>query len=391
MKILLVDDSKLDRARVSECLEESGFDFVTAENGTDAWEILQAPDAPTFALLDWVMPGFDGIELCRRIRTLGSNGTYIYTVMLTAKDRKKNLLTAMEAGADDYLAKPVDPSELRARILVGKRILDLQQCLRFSATHDFLTNLLSRAEILASLERELVRTQREGRPAGVIMADVDGFKQINDTLGHPAGDAVLAEVARRLKSDLRLYDVAGRYGGEEFILVLPGCDLHTAARRADEIRRLVSRDPIVTPAGALSVTVSMGVTVTSCDLDTTLETLAAKCRRRPLPGEEGRTQPRRSLFPCPQARRKIPIAAPTQFCSDGFEPEAAPPFVVFRRVGSAALDQQIIFVSGTASRFANLRTNEGRETLAPFHQLLLKDWESWLATGLSICFLSLPR
>ena len=273
VKILLVDDSKLDRARVSECLEESGFDFVTAENGTDAWEILQAPDAPTFALLDWVMPGFDGIELCRRIRTLGSNGTYIYTVMLTAKDRKKNLLTAMEAGADDYLAKPVDPSELRARILVGKRILDLQQCLRFSATHDFLTNLLSRAEILASLERELVRTQREGRPAGVIMADVDGFKQINDTLGHPAGDAVLAEVARRLKSDLRLYDVAGRYGGEEFILVLPGCDLHTAARRADEIRRLVSRDPVVTPAGALSVTVSMGVTVTGCDLDTTLETL----------------------------------------------------------------------------------------------------------------------
>ncbi len=253
MKILLVDDSKVDRLRVSECLEASGFDFVTAENGTDAWEILQAPDAPTFALLDWVMPGFDGIELCRRIRTLGSNRTYIYTVMLTAKDRKKNLLTAMDAGADDYLAKPVDPCELRARILVGKRILDLQQCLRFSATHDFLTNLLSRAEILASLERELVRTQREGRPAGVIMVDVDGFKQINDTLGHPAGDAVLAEVARRLKSDLRLYDVAGRYGGEEFILVLPGCDLQIAARRADEIRRLVARDLIGRPPRAHSL------------------------------------------------------------------------------------------------------------------------------------------
>ena len=115
MKILLVDDSKMDRLRVSECLEESGFEYVAADNGTDAWEILQAPDAPTFALLDWVMPGIDGIELCRRIRTLGSNGTYIYTVMLTAKDRKKNLLTAMDAGADDYLAKPVDPCELRAR------------------------------------------------------------------------------------------------------------------------------------------------------------------------------------------------------------------------------------------------------------------------------------
>jgi two-component system, cell cycle response regulator len=273
VKILLVDDSKLDRLRVSECLAESGFEFVAAENGAEALEILQAPDAPTLALLDWVLPGIDGIELCRRIRTLGSNGTYVYTVMLTAKDRKQNLLTAMDAGADDYLAKPVDPSELRARILVGKRILDLQQCLRFSATHDFLTNLLSRAEILASLERELVRTQREGRPAGVIMADVDGFKQINDTLGHPAGDAVLAEVARRLKSDLRLYDVAGRYGGEEFVLVLPGCDLITATRRADEIRRLVARDPIVTPAGSVSVTVSMGVTATACDSDSTLETL----------------------------------------------------------------------------------------------------------------------
>jgi len=193
--------------------------------------------------------------------------------MLTAKDRKQNLLTAMDAGADDYLAKPVDISELRARILVGKRILDLQQCLRFSATHDFLTNLLSRSEILSSLERELVRTQREGRPAGIIMADVDGFKQINDTLGHPAGDAVLAEVARRLRSDLRLYDVAGRYGGEEFILVLPGCDLQTAARRADEIRRIVARDPIMTPAGSISATVSMGVTVTNADPDATLETL----------------------------------------------------------------------------------------------------------------------
>ena len=273
VKILVVDDSKLDRRRVSDYLEESGFEYVVAENGIAAWEILQAPDAPTFALLDWVMPGIDGIELCRRIRALGSSGNYIYTVMLTAKDRKQNLLTAMDAGADDYLAKPVDPCELRARILVGKRILDLQQCLRFSATHDFLTNLLSRAEILASLERELVRTQREGRAAGVIMADVDGFKQINDTLGHPAGDAVLAEVARRLKSDLRLYDVAGRYGGEEFILVLPGCDLHTTARRADEIRRLVARGPIVTPAGSVSVTVSMGVTATRVDSDSTIESV----------------------------------------------------------------------------------------------------------------------
>ena len=129
---------------------------------------------------------------------------------------------ALAAGFQLHLAKPVDPCELRARILVGKRILDLQQCLRFSATHDFLTNLLSRAEILASLERELVRTQREGRPAGVIMADVDGFKQINDRFGHLEGNRVLKLFAQRLKESCREYDYVARMGGDEFCVVLEG-------------------------------------------------------------------------------------------------------------------------------------------------------------------------
>jgi two-component system cell cycle response regulator len=273
MRILVVEDSSIERHQISSYLKDLGLDLTVTENGTDAWEVLRGPDAPSLALLDWVLPGIDGIELCRRIRTLGSNGTYIYTVMLTAKNRKKNLLTAMEAGADDYLAKPVDLSELKARILVGKRILDLQQSLRFAATHDFLTGLLNRAEILASLERELSRSTREGKSAGIILADLDHFKEINDTLGHAAGDAVLKEVARRLKSDLRIYDVAGRYGGEEFLLVLPSCDLHTATRRADEIRRRVAQDGIATLSGAIRVTVSMGVTVTNFALDPTVESV----------------------------------------------------------------------------------------------------------------------
>jgi diguanylate cyclase (GGDEF)-like protein len=273
MRILLVEDSAVERHQISNYLQDLGLDLIVAENGTDAWEVLRGPDTPTLALLDWVLPGIDGIELCRRIRTLGSNGTYVYTVMLTAKDRKQNLLTAMEAGADDYLAKPVDLSELKARILVGKRILDLQQSLRFAATHDFLTGLLNRAEILATVERELSRSQREDKPAGIILADLDHFKEINDTLGHAAGDAVLKEVARRLKSDLRIYDVVGRYGGEEFLLVLPGCDLRIATRRADEIRRLVAKDGIATPAGAVPVTVSMGVAVTNSTPDLTVESL----------------------------------------------------------------------------------------------------------------------
>ncbi len=263
MKILLVEDSAVDRHNIGSYLKEWHLEFTAVESGTKALKILESTNPPNMALLDWLLPGMDGIELCRRIRARGGNGCYIYTVMLTAKNRKQDLLTAMAAGADDYLAKPVDASELRARIMAGKRILELQQSLKFAATHDFLTDLLNRSEIVAALQREISRSEREGRAATVIMADVDHFKTINDTMGHAAGDTVLKEVAERLRSDLRPYDLAGRYGGEEFLLILPGCDLRTGIRRADEIRRLVERTPVSTGCGTAEVTVSMGVTVTA--------------------------------------------------------------------------------------------------------------------------------
>jgi two-component system, cell cycle response regulator len=263
MKILLVEDSHIERRRIGGYLTDWGFDFLAVGSGTEAVRLLEGPEPPNMVLLDWMLPGLDGIDVCRRIRTNGTRAAYIYTVMLTAKNRKQDLLRAMEAGADDYLAKPVDPSELRARIMAGKRILELQQSLCFAATHDFLTNLLNRSEILAAIERELSRSGREGMAATIIMADIDHFKRINDSLGHAAGDEVLKEVARRLKSDLRPYDVVGRYGGEEFLIILPGCELTTGARRADEIRNLVAKDPVSTPSGTTSASVSMGVTVTS--------------------------------------------------------------------------------------------------------------------------------
>ena len=273
MKIMLVEDSPVQRRRIGRHLKEWNLEFVAIDNGADAWNILQGPNAPSLVLLDWMLPGLDGIELCRRIRTLGASGNYIYTVMLTAKDKKHDLLTAMAAGADDYLPKPVDPSELRARIMVGKRIFDLQQSLRFAATHDFLTSLLNRAEILASLKRELSRNQCEDKPTAIILADLDHFKQVNDLLGHAAGDCVLKEVAQRLQSDLRTYDLAGRYGGEEFLLVLPNCNLVTATRRADEIRGLVSKHSIVTTFARVPVTISMGVTVSDETQNLTIEDL----------------------------------------------------------------------------------------------------------------------
>ena len=273
MRILLVEDSAIDRRKVGDYLKDWGLDHIIVANGSEAAEILAQPDPPTMALLDWMVPGIDGIELCRRIRALGVTGTYVYTVMLTSKNRKQDLLTAMEAGADDYLSKPVNADELRARILVGKRILDLQQSLKFAASHDVLTGLLNRAEILEALHREFSRSGREGRPAVLILADIDHFKRVNDSMGHNAGDVVLKEVARRLKMDLRPYDLVGRYGGEEFLIILPGCDLRVGVRRANEIRVLVSKGPIATPFGTAAPTISMGVTVTSSGDDHTVADL----------------------------------------------------------------------------------------------------------------------
>jgi two-component system, cell cycle response regulator len=261
MKILLVEDSYIERKKIGAYLTDWGLDYVGVGSGTEAIKLLESANPPDLALLDWLLPGMDGIDVLRRIRKL-SQGSYIYTVMLTAKTQKQDRITAMEAGADDYLSKPVDPTELRSRIMVGKRILELQHSLRFAATHDFLTNLLNRSEILAALERELARAAREEKPTTVVLCDVDHFKRINDTLGHAAGDEVLKEVARRLRLDLRPYDLVGRYGGEEFLIILPGCNVEAGARRADGIRHLVGKDRITTPSGEASATISMGVACT---------------------------------------------------------------------------------------------------------------------------------
>jgi two-component system, cell cycle response regulator len=297
MKILLVEDSYIERRKVGSYLEDWGLDYMSVGNGTEAVKLLEAPDPPELAILDWLLPGLDGIDVLRRVRKL-SQGRYIYALMLTAKNRKQDLLTAMEAGADDYLAKPFDPAELRSRIMVGKRILDLQQSLRFAATHDFLTNLLNRREIIAALEREFSRSVREDKPTSILLADIDYFKRVNDTLGHAAGDEVLKEVACRLKADLRPYDLVGRYGGEEFILILPGCPLEIGARRADEIRKRVGKDPICTPFGTSSATVSMGVTATSLTRDGTVAELLHEADMSLYAAKKG-------------GRNRIEVAAPS--------------------------------------------------------------------------------
>src|ERR1700687_3751644 len=184
MQALLVDDSAVYRKLIGDHLRSWGFGVTLAETGSEAWRILEQPDSPKLVLLDWVLPDLDGIELWQRNRQARSSGPYVYVILLTSKEVHQNMLDAMQAGADDYLAKPFDELELKARLLVGKRILDLQdelvsarESMRRAATHDNLTGLMNRGEILAMLLRELERAGREHNPVGVILCDVDHFKR----------------------------------------------------------------------------------------------------------------------------------------------------------------------------------------------------------------------
>jgi two-component system cell cycle response regulator len=245
-------------------LAKWGYDVVQAENGDEAWEKLKAPDAPRIALLDWMMPGQNGVDLCRTVRKLRPE-PYIYILLLTAKDAKDGVVEGLESGADDYLTKPFNPHELKARIRVGLRLLDLEdnlvqarEAMRYKAMHDTLTGIWNRGAILETLDREIWRSRREGLALGVLIADLDHFKSINDNYGHLVGDAVLREVSRRLQTHVRPYDSVGRYGGEEFLVLLPGCNSSETRDKAERLREAISNASITTTGGELKITMSIG-------------------------------------------------------------------------------------------------------------------------------------
>jgi two-component system, cell cycle response regulator len=261
---LVVEDDPVSRRVLESCLREWHYRVTALDNGLDAWSLLQEQDAPQMVILDWMMPGLDGIELCHRIRS-HKTGPYKYVLLLTAKGSKEDVIAGLEAGADDYLTKPFDVNELRARVRSGKRILELQDALlrvqtalQFESAHDHLTGLWNRGAIMDLLQRETQRSERTGEPLGIMIADLDHFKRINDSYGHQTGDAVLREVARRLLASVRNYDYVGRYGGEEFLILLGDSSASALAITAERMRVCISRQPIDTDAGPLTVTVSLG-------------------------------------------------------------------------------------------------------------------------------------
>jgi diguanylate cyclase (GGDEF)-like protein len=267
MQVLVADDDAVYRRLLQTTLSSWGYQAATVCDGSAAWLALQDEDAPDLVILDWVMPGMDGDQVCRCLRQLPRD-RYTYVLLLSAKRDRSALLEGLEAGADDYLSKPFDPAELRARLNTGRRILRLQneliaarEAMRRQATRDALTGAWNHAAILQILDRELNRARREGGSVGVVLADLDHFKQVNDTHGHLAGDEVLREVSARLSHAMRPDDLIGRYGGEEFLLVLPGCDAAATRKVCERLRARVADDAVSHEARSVRVTLSLGAAV----------------------------------------------------------------------------------------------------------------------------------
>ena len=280
MKILIADDDPVSRRLVERMLQKNGYEVVTADNGTTALEILCGENAPRMALLDWMMPQLDGVEVCRRIR--GRHGQpYIYITLLTSKLSNGDVVAGLEAGSDDYLTKPCNPDELMARLRAGQRVLRLEDTLvqardamHFRATHDTLTGLWNQGAVLELVRSELSRCAEKQIPQSVLLCDIDRFKQVNDGHGHLVGDEVLRQVAVRLGRAVRPLDVVGRYGGEEFLILLRGCARAYLEERAEQVRETVARDQFRTDAGPLAVTISVGaLTIDPGDIALPLEVL----------------------------------------------------------------------------------------------------------------------
>ncbi len=272
MKILIAEDDPTSRMILVAVVSEWGYEPIAVEDGAQALTVLQAEEPPRLLLLDWEMPKLNGLALCKLIREEDtSNPPYI--ILLTGRSDTEDIVTGLKFGANDYISKPFENAELQARLQVGKRMLDLQdelnsekEAMAFQANYDELTGLMNRRAVMKSMANELERSKRNLQPLYICMCDIDHFKKINDTHGHLAGDAVLKEIAERFNTSLRPYDICGRYGGEEFLIILNSKEDHVQDL-FERVRQAIADNPFTYEQTILNVTISCGVTLYSPPTD----------------------------------------------------------------------------------------------------------------------------
>ncbi len=249
MKVLIVEDDLISRRLLQKTLEEWGYTVIPAENGQKAWDIFNK-DEIKFIVADWLMPEMDGIELCRKIRSSKNSG-YVYFIILTGKDKREDIVEGLDAGADDYVAKPFDREELKVRVKAGERIIKLEKELKDRNTElnqlnirleklaliDPLTEISNRRSFYNSIEKIHYNSCRYFQKYGLIMCDIDNFKGYNDFYGHLEGDNILKEVAGTFRRTSRLSDDIFRFGGEEFVVILPDQDVEGSVVVAERIRK----------------------------------------------------------------------------------------------------------------------------------------------------------
>lgn len=267
MKILIAEDDITSCTMLEAITRQWGYTPVITSDGEQALKALQMPDAPRLAIIDWNMPGLDGPEVCRRIKKLQA-GNPPYLILLTARDDKGDIAAGLDSGANDFISKPYNAKELRARVDVGRRMIELQSeliktrdALAYQATHDPMLDILNRRAVLEGLERELARMQRNKTPLSVGIFDIDHFKAVNDQYGHQVGDEVLQGFSQRILQHIRKYDMLGRFGGEEFLLIAPELHDYSDEGFFDRLREHVAGTPLQTKAGKIPITVSIGVAI----------------------------------------------------------------------------------------------------------------------------------
>ena len=264
--ILIAEDDPVSRLLLEKILVKAGYEVTSVINGREALESFSSKFFP-IVITDWMMPEMDGLKLCRAIRENISTG-YVFIFLLTARDSIDDMLAGLEAGADDYLTKPVNRPELVARLKTATRILELEKSLKDAneeitilSITDSLTGCYNRTFMDEQLPKEVKRAVRYNRPMSLIMVDIDHFKKVNDTYGHQAGDKVLKELVKSINRSIRSdVDWVARYGGEEFLAVFPETGFEKAEALAERLRSDISQNTIQINEEKIRVTASFGVT-----------------------------------------------------------------------------------------------------------------------------------